>query len=358
MGTRNVVLCCVLALLLASVSVAGTTSAVAKDSSDEETSHSTGDEACEGDCGACGQCSCDCAAFCDPKPRLFVTAEALFLKLDQGTRQAVPVVMNQDTGETVLTTHSLGFNMVAGPRLGLGYVLNESGTIEVSYFGLHHWDASDVALGNNNLRLPGDLSLATLDFFDADRMRLDYTAELHNAEANYCYRTRFESLSLLAGFRYLNLDETFNINAGDVDTGRSSDYNIHATNRLYGGQLGGRLRKEWDRFGLDFVGKAGIFGNTASQHTFVGDFDNTFVIRNSTTNGSRATFIGELGLSGTCRLTKTLYAKAGYNVLWIEGLARAPDQLDFTDTPQSGTALVFGKGAFLHGVNVGLEARW
>jgi hypothetical protein len=72
----------------------------------------------------------------------------------------------------------------------------------------------------------------------------------------------------------------------------------------------------------------------------------------------RTAFIGELGFSATYQVTSTLYAKAGYNLLWVEGIARAPDQLDFTDTPESGTALVIGKGAFLHGANVGLEARW
>ncbi|MEI8374514.1 MAG: Lpg1974 family pore-forming outer membrane protein [Planctomycetota bacterium] len=301
-------------------------------------------------CIQSGFCSCE-------EPRFYATADALFLKLDQGTRQAMPVVINQDTGETALTTHDLDYNMVAGPRLAFGYRLNECGTIEASYFGLHHWDATAEVTGNNNLRLPGDLPLATLDFFDADHMRLDYSSELNNVEINYYRRTGFENLSLLVGFRYLNLNETFNIHSNDVDTG-GSDYNIRATNNLFGAQFGGRWQKDWDRLGLDFVGKAGIFGNSAKQHTFVGDFDNTYVMRDSTTTGANAAFIGELGFNGSYRLTQALCVRAGYNLIWIEGLARAMDQLDFTDTPTSGTTLVIGKGAFLHGGNVGLEARW
>jgi len=39
-------------------------------------------------------------------------------------------------------------------------------------------------------------------------------------------------------------------------------------------------------------------------------------------------------------------------------VALATDQLDFTNTDQSGSALAKDGGVFLHGVNVGLEARW
>lgn len=306
---------------------------------------------CNSELGLCNGCL-------DPRPKFYFTAESLFLNLNPGTRHAEPVVLNQDTQQTVLSTQSVDYDMVAGPRLAFGYRLNRCATVEATYFGLHDWSNSATAFGNNNLRVPGDLAFATQDFFDSDRMRINSNSRLNNAEINYFRRTGFNNIALLAGFRYLNLDETFSINASDIDAGQSSDYNIRATNRLYGAQFGGRWQKRWDAIGLDFIGKAGIFGNCAKQQTFVGDFDNTFVLRNSSTSGSRAAFVGELGLNGTCQLTKAFYARVGYTLLWVEGLARAMDQLDFTDTPQSGTALVFGNGAFMHGVSVGLEARW
>ena len=40
----------------------------------------------------------------------------------------------------------------------------------------------------------------------------------------------------------------------------------------------------------------------------------------------------------------------------VDRVARAPDQLDFTDTSTSGTAVVFST-AFIHGLNAGLECR-
>jgi hypothetical protein len=45
-------------------------------------------------------------------------------------------------------------------------------------------------------------------------------------------------------------------------------------------------------------------------------------------------------------------------MIWLSGVALAPDQWDFTNTAASGTTLVGGGGVFLHGANLGLEARW
>jgi hypothetical protein len=50
--------------------------------------------------------------------------------------------------------------------------------------------------------------------------------------------------------------------------------------------------------------------------------------------------------------------RAGYNLIWLDGLALAPDQWDFSNTPASGTSLVDGGSLFLHGANLGVERRW
>ena len=69
-------------------------------------------------------------------------------------------------------------------------------------------------------------------------------------------------------------------------------------------------------------------------------------------------FVGDINVTIACHLTDVWAVRGGYNVLWIEGLALAPDQLDFSDTAASGTNLQTSGGLFLHSVNVGLEARW
>ena len=63
-------------------------------------------------------------------------------------------------------------------------------------------------------------------------------------------------------------------------------------------------------------------------------------------------------MAATAKITDCLTARVGYNMLWVEGIALAPNQLDFTFTPTSGTALCRAGGAFLHGLTLGLEGRF
>jgi hypothetical protein len=42
-------------------------------------------------------------------------------------------------------------------------------------------------------------------------------------------------------------------------------------------------------------------------------------------------------------------------MIWAEGIARAANQLDFTDDASSGRFIQTGQGAFLQGITIGLE---
>jgi hypothetical protein len=58
------------------------------------------------------------------------------------------------------------------------------------------------------------------------------------------------------------------------------------------------------------------------------------------------------------RLTDVWGIRAGYNVVWIDGLALAPNQFAFNNVDGTGSALASSGGIFLNGANLGLEARW
>ncbi len=297
--------------------------------------------------------TCCVESACCPERRFSVQADALLLKrVPRSLNQ--PVVLDT-AGATLLTTRDADLPMRAGPRLTLGFASDDCHAWEGVYFGTHNWHGSATAEQANDLRIPGDLALATLDFLFADQMRIDYSAQLHNVEVN---RWRHGgTCSWLAGFRYLNLDEDFNIRANDFNTG-GSDYRVEAENNLFGGQLGARLAGCRGRFAWDLTGKAGVFGNAGRQHTFVGDFDNTFVIRDVAGRRNNVALVADITFNAQWQLCDTWSVRAGYNVIWVEGVVLAPDQLDFTDTPLSGTAVDNGGGIFLHGAHVGLAARW
>jgi hypothetical protein len=309
------------------------------------------DESCDLGCSDSTCCSCGC---------YYSQVEALFLARDNRTsRPAVIRVSgeaNPNPGTTVLTTGSPDFGMQPGVLALFGWQLDDCNAVELSYFGIYNWTASATATGNNNLALPGDLGLATLDFFAADRMTLTYRSTLNNAELNYVGSLGGD-VSLLGGFRYVSVSETFNIRSTDTDTG-TSNYDVRASNNLYGGQLGLRwlqARGDWD---LMATGKAGIFGNDGQQSQRVTDFPPGFALRDTpNVTGGNVAFVGDLNFSAAYYLDDVWALRFGYNLLWIEGVALAQNQLDFTDTPTSGTTLRTA-GFFAHGINAGLQGTW
>ena len=68
-------------------------------------------------------------------------------------------------------------------------------------------------------------------------------------------------------------------------------------------------------------------------------------------------FVGDINYSLVRRLNDRWSLRAGYNLIWLSGVALAPNQFDFSFTTTSGTQLVDGGSVFLHGANLGLEAH-
>jgi hypothetical protein len=322
---------------------------------------------CE-DCDSCGDsvsacsddsdvlCCAECCKACDGYcTGWYLQADAFILDRNNGSRNRA-LVLADNTGDTVLTTHDLDFDFQAGPRILIGRRTDIDQAWELSYFGSQSWSGSATATDANNLDIPGPLVAIANDFDNADRMRLTYDSELHNAEFNLV--SDRVGWSLLAGFRYLNLDERFNINSLDSD-GDVSDYTTRTSNNLFGGQLGARIqRRTSDRMSWEFVSKAGIFGNDAIQHLLLQDNDNTFEILHTTARRATVSFIGDVNLSGVYALNDVWSLRGGYYVMYAAGLALAPDQLDFSNDLTTGTRINTHGDLLLHGTNFGLEAHW
>ncbi|MHB1037747.1 MAG: BBP7 family outer membrane beta-barrel protein [Pirellulales bacterium] len=327
-----------------------------------------------------------------PCPTVYGQVEALFMQRGpRFTRQ--PIVVDPNTSVTFLSTSDLDFNFDPGLRATVGKRLCEGRALEFSYFGLFPGNASaDAVKPDLNAFLAFPDNLFGNVFVDIDRAQVNYSSWMHSFEVNLprccgcCDECRDEcgdecggecgaecggecgggemrcrSVEWLAGFRYLHLGEELDISAQRTVDGLVEDgaYNIRTANNLFGAQLGARLRRSWGRFGWEAAGKAGIFGNDAHQRQSVVDFPSFPLRPTVSSSGGTVAFVGEINLSALYRLTDVWNLRAGYNVLWIEGLALAPDQLDFNFAASpSGNQLADGGGMFLHGVNVGLEARW
>jgi hypothetical protein len=312
---------------------------------------------------ACGEAPCcfDACRF----PCLYVQADGLFWqRVGVGCNQAA--VINTTTGDTRLATNDPNFDLAGGTRVLVGWQphgCSHCCAWELSYFGIFNWNANTVVTGSGDLAIPGDLGLASNNFFGADEISLRYRSELHNVEFN-CIKScclDCTRLDVIAGFRYVRLNDSLSIVATDAQESTSS-YDINAHNDLYGLQLGGRLtRPICCRWGLQLTGKAGIFYNDAHQNQLATDFPDTpspFILRNSSGSGGSVAMLGEIGVVLIRPINDCWALRIGYNAIGIGGLALAADQLDFTDTFSSGTGIHNTGWIFAHGGLVGVQAAW
>jgi hypothetical protein len=69
-------------------------------------------------------------------------------------------------------------------------------------------------------------------------------------------------------------------------------------------------------------------------------------------------FLGNLNATLVYRLTDIWGLRAGYNLIWLTNSALAPTQWDFDTAVGAGTDINDNGGVFLHGANLGVEARW
>jgi len=298
-------------------------------------------------------------------------------------------------GDILLSTDDLEFTEELGFRFTGSMLIFAGSNLELTYFGLFNW--ADQAV-NRPAQFPDDvfsvMSNFGLDpfggFDETDRAfqhSIAYSSTIDNFELNV--RKRYTGpncrvqYSWLCGVRYVYLLEDFQYLTigGDEDPVQpglqsrgSMDYDIQARNSLTGFQIGGDL---WTtlipgvRIGADL--KAGIYGNYANQST---------LIEATTTNPAQTNFyredvdgndlamIAEANLMWIYHLGPHWTVRAGYTLLYLEGVALAPENFNATPpnilTPAGGGAfnstrvptISDGGNAFYHGGFAGVEWVW
>lgn len=316
----------------------------------------------------CPPCSENCLS-CNMCPCTYAGVEWLYLKRDPGNPNRT-ILVNSATQDPLLSSSDFNFDFNSGIRAWVGFHLWDCVPIEFGYFGLFDNAASLTYLPQQgvNAAFPGALGAASNVFQDGVTVQMDYRSRLQGAEVNFpccccCQDPCGEyatSREWFVGFRYLSLREDLLI-AGAKPVGsliETAYYDVNSRNDLYGAQIGGRLRRCWGQFSCEGTGKVGLFYDQAGQDQVFVDYPNFFLRSPVSGNKGSVACVGELNLTGIYQLNETWGLRAGYNVMWIQGVAMAPDQLDFTFTTASGTDVNTGGGMFLHGVNLGLEARW
>lgn len=331
-----------------------------------------------------------CDSCCSACPRVYGNVEFLFLqRINCSSNQPIIESFDGIVPETFFSTSDLNFDFEPAMRATIGYRLHDGWALEASYFGLFEASANAFLVppdGNTILSFSDGLGTANV-FSDMDRIWIDYSTAIHSGELNMvcctgccshgqgksgydpkhadscglCCRT-FE---WFVGFRYFNLSERLRIDAErdqETESGateiESGFYDISTRNNLYGPQIGARVRRWNERLGWEATGKLGAFYNDARQRQNVVDFPDFELRPPGYASGGQFAYMGELGIAGLFRLNDVWNLRAGYNVIYIGGVALATEQMDFSGDFDGGNRLDRTGGVFLHGVSLGIEARW
>ena len=275
-------------------------------------------------------------------------------------------------GVPLLTARDAQFPFSEGVRAFYGQRQPDERGWEIGYFGVYgQAAAASVGAPGTQQFLQYPEPIGEVLTADGELASLNYTSVINSAEANV-FRTSTEwrtpsgawrTVDWLLGFRYVGVEESADLNVicclEETGAYQAVSYHARTRNNMFGAQIGNRTRWTWERWALEGWAKAGILGNAQEQIQlplidYTG-FEQRPAL--STTEGA-VSFIGDINLSAVYRLTDVWGIRAGYNLIWIDGLALAPNQFAFGNTAGAGTALVSGGGIFMQGANLGLEARW
>lgn len=320
---------------------------------------------------------CDCC----PDWQRYAIFDVLFLQRDNAT--SGEVITLQDVGgqlQPLFTTQSLQAATAPGVRLFYGELGPDNIGWEVGYVGVYNMFGSVGRTGPDNLAVPGNLGQSVTGWQRADEIRPTYASSLNMAEFNlfnYCCETECPEETILwsqlgcrqscvctnwlFGIRWAGLDEQADLNVRCCEGDPFTAYSVRTSSQFIGPQVGVRSRRQWDNWAVEGWAKAMLAGTILSSYAdpITSSLAPGQIFRESRRlSRGGVGFLGDLNLSLVRRLTDLWWLRAGYNLIWISGAALAPDQWDFTDTGTSGTTLVGGGGLFLHGANLGVEARW
>lgn len=300
-----------------------------------------------------------------PPSRWTFRADVMILQRSVGTDNYLGGVYSLATGATVanLTAADNGFSYQPGMRLQLGFRASEAISWEGIYFGLQNWSTGHTLYANP----VGAGTVADSYYTQSDwiiggfgtSLGYTYSSSLNNFELNRLHHRDGYSgwtWATIAGFRYLNWSEHFNLNGYDGYYGVYENIDVHTSNNLVGGQLG--LQTEWtrNRFHLEFTGKAALAANFA--HINASNLNSSGYqygwpagFQGYAASGWATNVAGILDFSAIAsyHVTPHFLVRGGYQLLYIPGLDLAPGQLD---------ASIHRGGVFLQGPMAGIEFRW
>jgi hypothetical protein len=312
----------------------------------------------------CGSSALQAVSEQDEKRFAYWGAYADFLYMKRTELHAKGIVINsanpQDPDKVAINSKDLlhGFEFEPGYRVGMFYNPSVHSGFEGSFFSLGAWEGRKGAHAVRNLSVPFESDTYDADFTDADRARARYRSRLWGAELNYWRHAgsrgeKLFGLSGIFGFRFFHWDEGFSLAmTNPPDTSR---YIIHTENRVLGFQVGFDFRMNPSRkVHFDLLAKAGALANSAEQDQFLGDFGDLLAIRSSQKQAWQAGVFADVAAQLALQPLPWFSLRVGYEMLFLSGLALAPEQVSFAVGPNAGKRVNTKGHAIAHGLFAGL----
>jgi hypothetical protein len=305
--------------------------------------------------------------------------ESVFLQRDNDVGDQP--LATTSSGATLITANQPAYTVQPGLRLFYGSIDECDTGWEAGYLGVWSMFAdTDVTGAGIQAPEPFPNYPNAQGFENRTAARAAYLSTLNSVESSVLWRScdggfnrranlpwqrcsnyRHGTFDWLLGFRWVGLDDTATMTYSGGSIPVPATYSAQTSSNLFGVQVGRRGRMEWDNWALEGWAKAMLGGAylSQSQAPIIDIITPDPVIRGGRTRrDGEVGFVGDLNCSLIRRVTDDVSIRVGYNLIWLSGVAPAPDQFDFTTTAASGTGLDPGGNVFLHGANFGLERRW
>ena len=280
-----------------------------------------------------------------------------------------------------LSTADLVFDDEPGLQASARYQLSAVYNIEAGYLGVADWGANhSVSVDNHSLYsfFSNFGNQPFGGFFDVDQATfhsVNYRSHLDTVELNMRRSWILPHLRLngswLTGLRWLKMRDELDffalvtphfdpINQVERDAA-FTDYRVQIDNNLYGGQLGGQLGLCVLR-GLNVSGEAKA-GAYYLQSTLDSQLSSTSLTTTRTDFGDSddIALLGQAGVYVTYQFHPLWKVRAGYQFLYMDGVALAPSNIARTQPFGGGTRIVAiddDGDAMFHGALLGLEVGW
>lgn len=224
---------------------------------------------------------------------------------------------------------------------------------EAAYLGPFEWNQTNQAAGAGLISLLPPVGLNFSAFNNAIFHQQIYDSRLQSFEFSQKW-WGWDVITTSAGVKFIDVEEDF-VFASTDGVGDTGVVEVLTNNHLFGSQVGLDLILPVGRFSTTTRLRGSIYANFSDTSILIANAG-TIQVNTAEDTVDFASLI-ELGYHVSYYVTPRIAVRAGYESMWLYGLALAPDNL--TNLFNLSDKSVDANGdAFYHGATASVEVNW